>query len=90
MQSTKPPTTQKYQKLHPYQRFDQRGGGVVIPCVFELNIKVEKNKMVVDILNNFFDTYEGTEKIELDHEVASCPAVESDKLLHSEHVLRLV
>lgn len=81
MQSKTPSSLQKFKRLHPYQKFDRRGGGVVIPCIFELDVKVEKKEMVFNVLSHFFENFAGTEKLSWDNEEAvSCPIFESEKV----------
>ena len=53
--------------------FHQRGGGVVIPCYFEVHIKPEHVAEVIQYLKDFFAAFEGTESLDLDDKSLSCP-----------------
>ena len=61
--SKKPPSDHKFEKSTS-GGYDKRGGGVVIPCIYVLEIVEGKYHHVLEELRNFTSNYaEGTEKI---------------------------
>lgn len=71
--SKKPPPDQKFEKSE-CGGYDRRGGGVIIPSIYVLDVVEGKTDYVVRELHNFTKNYDGcTERVIVENTSDSCP-----------------